>query len=145
MDEVVRPGSIEITTTFVDMDGAPINPGNAFLCIAYSHDGVPVIDQVAMTLDSSDGTTWRAFWASAPADDGTCCWHILTNGALPGATQGRFKVIANPAAPAPTAAAARTALAPDPAAAGVQQYSSPPRPLRARWVRLRPGEPVGSA
>ena len=36
MDEVVRPGSIEITTQFVDMDGAPTNPDHADLRIAYS-------------------------------------------------------------------------------------------------------------
>ena len=101
IDEVVRPGSIEITTTFVDMDGAPTNPSNAFLRIAFSTNGVPQVEQVAMTLDSSDGHTWRGTWSSAPADDGTCHWHIMTDGSLPAADQGQFRIIANWAAPEP--------------------------------------------
>jgi hypothetical protein len=100
MDQVVRPGSIEITTQFVDMDGAPTNPSHAFLRIAFSTNGVPQVDQIAMVRDG-DGVTWRGHWSSAAADDGTCHWHIMTDGALPAAEQGKFRVIANRAVPAP--------------------------------------------
>jgi hypothetical protein len=101
VDQVVRPGSIEITTQFVDRDGEAANPDHAYLRIAYSSAGEHRVDQIAMVRDG-DGVTWRGHWSSAAADDGTCCWHIMTDGALPAAQQGKFRVLANWAVPSPT-------------------------------------------
>ena len=91
MDQVVRPGSIEITTQFVDHGrrSRPI-PSTPICASPTAATARRQVDQIAMIRDG-DGITWRGHWSSAAG----------RRRHLPLAHQDRWRAAGRPAGPLP--------------------------------------------
>ena len=85
---------VTVAATFFDEDGVATTPASPVLHYSYEIDGVATTGEAAMA-ENSDGE-WEAAIDTAPADDCIVYWTIRATGI---ATEGNFRLVANPANP----------------------------------------------
>jgi hypothetical protein len=94
--QVVRKNQLLFTATFEDPSGAGLQPDNATLKVWYPDAaGVRQLVTIPMTVNAEH--QWSAMWSSTVASPGLIEWAAWSDGAVQGAAQGSFNLIANKA------------------------------------------------
>lgn len=95
---LTRGTTVQFTTAFFDVNGAPVNPAGAFVNISYTaSDATLETTNIPMTPPVS-GFNWTALWDSRNIPPGKITWSIHSMGPIPVSVEdGQFLLLANSA------------------------------------------------
>ncbi len=100
LDTFVKGTTVKFTTTFLDSDGNTLTVTGATIRLNYEVDGDEVTQSFPMVDDTGDSWTYEWDTGAADVDKGIVSYHMESaGGSQESAAQGKFKILANDAAP----------------------------------------------
>ena len=97
LQQFVRKSLIQITATFVPVNGGDAVPTSATCELQFQTlAGGNSLEAVLLIYDSVSGT-WAGHWDSSAAGQCTVTYVVFCSGPLQAAIQGQFQIVANAA------------------------------------------------